>query len=159
MTPRIKFRMVLNNKSPEITVNQRLRMFVQSLVVQGIVKSDSGFAESIGFKKQTVSLYLSDTKLSTDFLIAVGQKYPELSLYWLLLGEGTMLRRDGEGNELVKDYLQNSDNKSVISDEFDRLVRFYNFGMEEISRLWEENKRLHELLLERELENYKQSLG
>lgn len=151
--------MILNKKTPEDTVNQRLRKFIRSLEMQGIIKNDTGFAESVGFKKQTVSLYLGETKLSSDFLIAVSKRYPNLSLYWLLLGEGPMLREGEAANETVNNSLHKEGAKIINPDEFDRLIRFYNFGMEEITRLCEENKRLYELLRERESQIYKQSLG
>ena len=51
--------------------------------------SASGFADSIGVQRSSISHLLSGrNKPSLEFVLKVVKKYPEVNLYWLLNGKG-----------------------------------------------------------------------
>ncbi len=52
--------------------------------------SASGFADSIGVQRSSISHLLSGrNKPSLEFVLKVVKKYPEVNLYWLLNGKGS----------------------------------------------------------------------
>ena len=56
--------------------------------------SASGFADSIGVQRSSISHLLSDrNKPSLEFVLKVVKKYPEVNLYWLLNGKGSFPAR------------------------------------------------------------------
>ena len=71
-----------------LTISQRLRLFLDSLNVE-----QQDFANALGVSQQVVSNAVNGrTKFpKSDFLIQVIREYPQLNIYWLLLGEGEML--------------------------------------------------------------------
>jgi len=53
--------------------------------------SSAQFADEIQVQRSSLSHVLSGrNKPSLDFMLTIKKKYPEISLDWLLLGEGTM---------------------------------------------------------------------
>jgi len=57
------------------------------------------FSDAIGMQRSAVSHVLSGrNKASLDFVLRIKKHYPEISLNWLLLGEGQMLesRKSGQ---------------------------------------------------------------
>lgn len=71
-----------------LTISQRLRLFLDEINL-----GQQEFANAIGVSKQVVSNAVNGrTKFpKSDFLIQVIRAYPQLNIYWLLLGEGEML--------------------------------------------------------------------
>lgn len=56
--------------------------------------SASGFADSIGVQRSSISHLLSGrNKPSLEFVLKVVKKYPEVNLYWLLNGKGSFPAR------------------------------------------------------------------
>lgn len=70
-----------------LTISQRLRLFLDEINL-----GQQEFANAIGVSKQVVSNAVNGrTKFpKSDFLIQVIRAYPQLNIYWLLLGEGEM---------------------------------------------------------------------
>ena len=75
----------------EDNVAIRLKGFIQS---QGLTNSQ--FADTCGIPRPSLSQLLSgrNKKISDVIVGQIHQAYPELSVLWLLFGEGDMLRND-----------------------------------------------------------------
>lgn len=55
--------------------------------------SASAFSEAIGVQRSSISHLLSGrNKPSLDFILKVNTRFPEVNLYWLLLGEGDLIK-------------------------------------------------------------------
>ena len=66
----------------------------QLLQVEGMSKSE--FAERLDVAPATISHLLSGrNKPSYEIIRAIGEKFPELSLDWLINGNGKMFKTDG----------------------------------------------------------------
>jgi transcriptional regulator with XRE-family HTH domain len=84
-----------------LSISQRLRLFLDNL---GIEQQE--FANALGISKQVVSNAINGrTKYpKSDFLIQLIVGYPNLNLYWLLLGEGEMFTNNIPSNlNLIQD--------------------------------------------------------
>lgn len=83
-TKSIDFIFVMANDSIEI----RLKLFLEHLGI-----SSSQFADRCGIPRPSVSQILSgrNKKISNIFINQVHDAFPELSIQWLLFGEGDML--------------------------------------------------------------------
>lgn len=84
-----------------LTIGQRLRLFLDDL---GIEQQE--LANTIKISKQVVSNAVNGkTKYpKSDFLIQLIEGYPDINLYWLLLGEGEMFTKNTPSNlKLIQD--------------------------------------------------------
>lgn len=97
-----------------LTISQRLRLFLDEVNL-----GQQEFANVIGVSKQVVSNAVNGrTKFpKSDFLIQVIRAYPQLNIYWLLLGEGEMILSEPNidlKNELEQVKNENSQLKDKI---------------------------------------------
>lgn len=73
-------------------IGERLKLFLSS-----IGKNATQLSREINVAQASVKRTLDgDTLPSSKILIPLIQRYPSLNLYWLLLGEGEMLRQRKE---------------------------------------------------------------
>lgn len=55
--------------------------------------SASAFSDAIGVQRSSISHLLSGrNKPSLDFILKVTSRFPDVDLYWLLLGEGDLIK-------------------------------------------------------------------
>lgn len=76
----------------------------------------SAFAESIGVSQATISHNIGDRNKnpSTDFIIRLHERYSNISLNWLLAGEGPMYV-DTDGSSTAPEHVQNAENAGFRS--------------------------------------------
>lgn len=78
------------------------------------------FAEEIGVQRSAVSHLLSGrNKPSLDFMLKIKNKFPDISLDWLLLGQGKMKEIDQEKIKIKEDVqssLFQADTKTVLKE-------------------------------------------
>lgn len=110
----------------DTSISIRLKHFLEYIGL-----SNSQFADLCGIPRPTLSQLLSgrNKKISDQILRPIHEKYPELSLVWLMFGEGDMLDRplsnDKISNQIVgsqavlssKDDGVKEDNNETISSE------------------------------------------
>lgn len=73
-------------------IGQRLKTFLES-----INKNPTQLAKELDIAQTSIKRTLDGATMpSSKILIPLIQKYPSLNLYWLLLGEGDMLRFTSE---------------------------------------------------------------
>ena len=80
------------------------------------------FSEEIGVQRSSLSHVLSGrNKPSLDFMLKVKERYPELNLNWLLLGEGNMTENTQSKNNFAEkevfDKQQEMDFEEVESED------------------------------------------
>ncbi|MEM1336476.1 MAG: helix-turn-helix transcriptional regulator [Bacteroidota bacterium] len=69
------------------------------LLLEHYKLSPSGFADSLGIPRSSISHLLSGrNKPSLDFILKLIGKYPEVNLYWLLKGEGSFPSNSSTSN-------------------------------------------------------------
>ena len=80
----------------EERISIRLKNFIDSLGI-----TDSMFADNCGMSRSTLSLLLSgkNKKVSDQQIAQIHRAYPELSIVWLMFGEGSMLNGDSRAIE------------------------------------------------------------
>ncbi|MCH5229936.1 MAG: helix-turn-helix transcriptional regulator [Muribaculaceae bacterium] len=88
----------------ELNIAYRLKLLIESFKL-----SDSQFADKCGIARPTLSLILSgkNKKISDVLLSQIHQAFPEVSITWLLFGEGEMLNTC---KEIENEGLENSEN-------------------------------------------------
>lgn len=81
------------NKMDEAPVAVRLKSVIESLGL-----SDSQFADSCSISRPTLSLLLSgkNKKISDIMLSQIHQAFPQISILWLLFGEGEMYKKENK---------------------------------------------------------------
>ena len=79
----------------------------------------SSFADKIGVQRSSMSHLLSGrNKPSLDFVLKILEVFPEIDLYWILIGKGNFLKSDGEDVNLNTEIASETTNViSPISDE------------------------------------------
>lgn len=80
----------------EDNIASRLKTFITYLGI-----NDSTFADKCGISRSTLSLLLSgrNKKVSDQLIAQIHYTYPELSVVWLMFGEGAMLVTSKSGDE------------------------------------------------------------
>ena len=69
--------------------------------------SASGFADKIGVQRSSLSHLLSGrNKPSLDFILKITEVFPEVDLYWILNGEGKLLKSENASNPMPKIVIQ-----------------------------------------------------
>ena len=77
----------------ENTKNQRVIDVINYLKEKRTVRNQQDFVERIGSNKSTVSGIVTGKREATqNVLKAIADSFPEISLEWLLTGEGDMLK-------------------------------------------------------------------
>ncbi len=98
--------------------------------------------KGISQRKFTASLDLSEgvlrrgKNIGSGYLIRIREKYPDLSMDWLLFDEGGMIKREGVGDS-IRDQAQN--------DCMERLINTQNQLIKVQDKLLIANKTIHEL--------------
>ncbi len=98
--------------------------------------------KGISQRKFTASLDLSEgvlrrgKNIGSGYLIRIREKYPDLSMDWLLFDEGGMIKREGVGDSI---------RNQVQSDCMERLVETQNQLIKVQDKLLIANKTIHEL--------------
>lgn len=108
--------------------------------------STSAFADKIGVQRSSMSHLLSGrNKPSLDFVMKIIEVFPEVDLYWILLGTGNFPKRDEEVS------LKNEKTISpILSNE--------NFGEDLFSPIESKEEKKAETKISSELENSNFSL-
>lgn len=81
----------------DFPVATRLKSIISSLGL-----SDSQFADRCGISRPTLSLLLSgkNKKISDIMLAQIHEAFPEVSILWLLFGEGEMFKKENHSSEI-----------------------------------------------------------
>jgi len=80
-------------------MNERVLRIIDHLRI-----SKSAFAQSIGVNPSVISHISSGrNKVGVDVLESIARKYSEISLQWLLTGEGSMIKSASDTGELKSD--------------------------------------------------------
>ena len=129
-------------------MNERLKIFVNFLIVNLTIKNQADFAANIGIAKSQFSEVLSGKRKITENLVnKIHNSYPSLNKNWLSTGEGEMLtsviqnnkngdniqgntitinKKDGEMHDVIMSLVaQLSTNQQQISknqEQIDRLI-------------------------------------
>ena len=95
--------------------------------------STSAFADRIGVQRSAISHLLSGrNKPSLDFVLKIQAAFPEVNLYWLLLGTGSPISEDGETTSPTEDVKKAAVKKNIASskhnDAIDKIIVFYSDG-------------------------------
>jgi plasmid maintenance system antidote protein VapI len=109
--------------------------------------SASAFSDAIGVQRSSISHLLSGrNKPSLDFILKLNTRFPEVDLYWLLLGEGDLIKNSEAPDLFTKQTKQPKPDKIEISQtealktspadvsnsdlesDIDRIVFFYKNG-------------------------------
>ena len=83
------FRMIINNKSMETTVKERLMKYLYKKDIKS-----NYFCSKIGVSAAFISSMRKS--IQPDKLYSIAVNFPDLSIEWLLTGEGNMLRKSYE---------------------------------------------------------------
>ena len=90
-------------------MNERLKIFVNFLIVNLTIKNQADFAANIGIAKSQFSEVLSGKRKITENLVnKIHNSYPSLNKNWLSTGEGEMLTSVIQNNK-------NGDNQPAAS--------------------------------------------
>ena len=97
---------------------QRLQQFIEHIGI-----STFAFEKSIGYTNNTIrkKLVSGRSNMGTDTLIAILEKYPQLSADWLLLGKGSMLREDNSEQAPQKETSDLTDALQIINKQQDSI--------------------------------------
>jgi hypothetical protein len=82
------------------TIGTRLKEFIEFKKMEQV-----DFARSVGAPKQTLNHWLNNQSITVHWLTTIVQEYPELNIYWLLIGTGEMINPSKE-NYTVKMVLE-----------------------------------------------------
>lgn len=88
----------------DVTIALRLKSVIEALGL-----SDSQFADKCSITRPTLSLLLSgkNKKISDVLLSQIHEAFPEVSILWLLFGEGDMFKRDKNFEDISKNDNEN----------------------------------------------------
>ena len=83
------FRMIINNKSMETTVKERLMKYLYKKDIKS-----NYFCSKIGVSAAFISSMIKS--IQPDKLYSIAVNFPDLNIEWLLTGQGNMLRKSYE---------------------------------------------------------------
>ena len=102
---------------PEI--NNRIRQLIDKYANRSVKK----FAESINIPQQTLNrLFNIDSRTqkyplaTTDMLVAISRKYPDVDISWLLTGEGNLEKEPAQLVSVKQEFPLRTDRKLEIQD-------------------------------------------
>lgn len=124
-------------------------------IISALNLSDSQFADSCGISRPTLSLLLSgkNKKISDVMISQIHEAFPQISILWLLFGEGEMLKSDNHpvGNDINFDENQKFVGKDPEEEEQLNLVnvkQLENIIKDVINQSFEHTKKdLDDLVL------------
>lgn len=96
----------------------RLKSIIESLGL-----SDSQFADRCSISRPTLSLLLSgkNKKISDIMLSQIHEAFPEVSILWLLFGEGSKFKKEENIEEETADDIENSKFRPSVQTEEEQL--------------------------------------
>ncbi len=138
----------------EENFSTRLKVFMDSLGIQS-----SQFADSCEIPRPSFSQLLSgrNQKVSDVLIKKIHSAYPELSVMWLMFGEGNMLSKSDDEDEHEKRMDQNSaekpekpvnDKESSVYSSLTGLNADEKATQNSIFQQFEDNKKILELQLQ-----------
>jgi hypothetical protein len=101
-----------------VEINERIE-----LVVSYSKLSVNAFSKRIGVLQQTFINYMNGRKHSLELIEKIIKSYPEIDLYWLITGEGNMLRTS-DANKLDSN-CELCKQKDRIIELQDKLIKTY----------------------------------
>lgn len=125
--------------------NERVKIVLDFLKKSKKIRNHQQFIEEIGSNKSIISRIINKKlKVSNNLFYKIKEKYPELSLNWLLTGEGEMLKQsvDNRWNNNIS-ITQRNNNINNINQEREALITHLR---DEVEYLREQNKKLMDLL-------------
>lgn len=133
------------------TIKDRLNLFVEKTGITG-----RSFSASIG--KSVSYLGMMKENISTDILVKIHEVYPQLSILWILFGEGDMFVKDNQqthNEEKIHSKVEQTIESSKNSNVSNTFVDEKNFLRNEFMRmerqceqLIDNNTRLAERIVE-----------
>lgn len=122
-------------------VAQRIKAFIDNLDI-----SDSQFADATGISRPTLSLLLSgkNKKVSDVMISQIHYTYPDLSIPWLLFGEGPMTlshekAEDVTDNNFSDHSSENIDENGIYPDDgSDNFKNCKEIGVKDLTKSIEE---------------------
>jgi len=134
-------------------MDERLKLIINYLGI-----SVYAFSKSIDTSQQSMSYYLKGRPVSADTIQKIVKKYPEIDSYWLLTGEGEMLK-SGENvqnnmiNSLYGLQLNSNGNKkinySVSGATISEIVKNYQNTIETLQKQISERDTLVNKLMDK----------
>ena len=117
------------------SINARFLAVISYLLDNGMAKSKGELAEILGIKPSKFSEILNERMMAgTDLLAIICSSYPQISSYWLLTGEGSMLRPSAVGEPEPREAMPLATTPS-IQPQFESLIATIREQAEEIGRL------------------------
>ena len=91
--------------------------------------SASGFADKIGVQRSSLSHLLSGrNKPSLDFIMKITEVFAEVDLYWILNGEGKLLKSENTSNSIPKIEIKNEPTPTTYQNiKYNRKIEMYTF--------------------------------
>lgn len=116
--------------------------------------SESALSRSIGFKPQAINnIKNKKNKPSLDLITSVIEKFPEISIEWLLLGNGNMMKGDASEDALKQKELLNKSIKGKENDIKSETINIEDSGnCESCKKLNNRIEFLEDLLRDRDTE-------
>lgn len=127
-----------------LSENERVKIVLDFLKKSKKIRNHQQFIEEIGSNKSIISRIINKKlKVSNNLLYKIKEKYPELSLNWLLTGEGEMLKQSVDNSWNNISITQRDNNTNNINQEREALIKHLR---DEVEYLREQNKKLMDLL-------------
>ena len=132
-------------------MNERLKIFVNFLIVNLAIKNQADFAANIGIAKSQFSEVLSGKRKITDNLVnKIHNSYPSLNRNWLSTGEGEMLtsviQNNKNGDNIQGNTITINKQDGEMSDVIKSLVSQLFTSQQQISKNQEQIDRLITLI-------------
>lgn len=99
----------------KIAADVSYRDRLNDLVYHLKINSESAFAELLGINQSTLHNYMKDREIKISFLLRLSHVFPQISLDWLVLGKGSMLRPKTNGGYAYLEESMNPNSKESES--------------------------------------------
>lgn len=125
----------------EDQVNERLVNLFNEMIKKSLSANYADLGNETGVGKANIYRVVKQGGgISMAMLARIYKRYPEISLHWLLTGEGTMFARSSQMNILSEPEINYGD--YVKKSEYNRLEKLFNVLHEELENSREELKVL-----------------
>jgi DNA-binding XRE family transcriptional regulator len=119
--------------SMETTFNQRFKML---LSYYRLNQSQAG--RKIGVSHQVIGSWLQDSSPKLDLLLSILKAFPEISLTWLVAGEGQMLKEKEE----ISFASEGKSNFYTSNRDYEMLKQIWMQDRDELQKIREINREL-----------------
>lgn len=117
-------------------ISERMIDRVRQIVNEKAGGNYTSFSIAIGMKQNTLSQQINKKRgLSLDVIVKIASTYPDISLDWLITGEGAMLKIEKEPIAV-----QSADNNYLL-DRYEKIIRENEQLRMEIEQLKNSAKR------------------